>query len=196
MHCHLILLEDLTPLLNAIGEAKIVLLGEASHGTSEFYKVRAELSKRLIQEKGFTLIAVEGDWPSTQQVNRFIKGYDTEVNKQKVLNAFERWPTWMWANEEISELVKWLEKHNKQLEDNRKIGFYGVDVYSLWESLDEVVSYLRKTNPEGTDMAFAEKAISCFEPFNRHPETYAFSSIHISDACVEEVSKLMASIEK
>lgn len=188
--------EDLTPLLEAIGDAKIVLLGEASHGTSEFYKVRAELSKRLIVEKGFTLIAVEGDWPSTQRVNRFIKGYDTEENKQKVLNAFERWPTWMWANEEISELVKWLEKHNKQVEDKRKIGFYGVDVYSLWESLDEVVSYLRKTNPEGTDMAFAKKAISCFEPFNRHPETYAFSSIHISDACVDEVAKLVSSIRK
>ncbi|WP_370627080.1 erythromycin esterase family protein [Psychrobacillus sp. INOP01] len=186
--------EDFTPLLKAIGDAKIVLLGEASHGTSEFYKVRAELSKRLIEDKGFTLIAVEGDWPSTQRVNRFIKGYDTEANKQNVLNAFERWPTWMWANEEIFELVKWLEKHNKKLEGNRKTGVYGVDVYSLWESLDEVVSYLGKTNPEGTDMAFAKKAISCFEPFNRHPETYAFSSIHISDACVEEVAKLVSSI--
>ncbi|MFJ7825688.1 erythromycin esterase family protein [Psychrobacillus sp. NPDC096623] len=192
--------EDLTPVLKAIGDAKIVLLGEASHGTSEFYKVRAELSKRLIEEKGFTLIAVEGDWPSTQRVNRFIKGYDkdadTEDNKQRLLNAFERWPTWMWANEEISELVKWLEKYNNQMEDNNKIGFYGIDVYSLWESLDEVVSYLRKTNPEGTDMIFAKKAISCFEPFNRHPETYAFSSIHISDACVEEVVTLVASIRK
>lgn len=186
--------EDFTPLFTAIGESRVVLLGEASHGTSEFYKVRAELTKRLIEEKGFTLIAVEGDWPSTQRINRFIKGYDTDLNKQNVLNVFERWPTWMWANEEISELVMWLEKHNKQLKDNRKIGFYGIDVYSLWESLDEVINYLRKTNPEGTDMAFAKKAISCFEPFNRHPETYAFSSIHISDACVEEVTKLVSSI--
>jgi len=186
--------KDLTPLLRAIGDSRIVLLGEASHGTSEFYKVRAELSKRLIEEKGFTQIAVEGDWPSTQRVNRFIKGYDMGFNKQNILNAFERWPTWMWANEEISELVKWLEQYNKQIEDNRKIGFYGIDVYSLWESLDEVIGYLRKMNPEGTDMAFAKRAISCFEPFNRHPETYAFSSIHISDACVEEVTKLVSSI--
>ncbi|WP_093061540.1 erythromycin esterase family protein [Psychrobacillus sp. OK028] len=186
--------EDLNPLLKAIGDAKIVLLGEASHGTSEFYKVRAELTMRLIEEKGFTLIAVEGDWPSTQRVNRFIKGYDTAVNNQSVLNAFERWPTWMWANKEIADLAKWLEKYNKQVEDNRKIGFYGVDVYSLWESLDEVVSYLGKTNPEGTDMAFAKKAISCFEPFNRHPETYAFSAVHISDACVDEVTKLVSSL--
>ena len=101
--------EDFTPLLTAIGDAKIVLLGEASHGTSEFYKVRAELSKRLIEEKGFTLIAVEGDWPSTQHINRFIKGYDKQINVQDALKAFKRWPTWMWANEEIAEFVTWLE---------------------------------------------------------------------------------------
>lgn len=186
--------ENMTPLLNAVGDAKIVLLGEASHGTSEFYKVRAELSKRLIEEKGFTVVAVEGDWPSSQRVNRFIKGYDTKITVEDVLQGFERWPTWMWANEEISELVLWLEKHNQKIEGDKKIGFYGVDVYSLWESLDEVVSYLQKTNPEGTDMAFAKKAISCFEPFNRHPETYAFSSVHISDACIDEVTKLVTSI--
>lgn len=188
--------EDLTSLINAVGDAKVVLLGEASHGTSEFYKVRAELSKRLIEEKGFTIIAVEGDWPSTQHINRWIKGYDSNSNIQEVFKEFERWPTWMWANEEIAELVQWLEKHNREVKGNETVGFYGMDVYSLWESLDEVINYLRKTNPEGADMAFAKKAISCFEPFNRHPETYAFSSIHISDACVEEVSKLVASIRK
>jgi len=187
--------DDLTPLLQAIGDAKIVLLGEASHGTSEFYTVRAELSKRLIEEKGFTLIAVEGDWPSTQHVNRFIKAYDNEqMDVRDVLKAFERWPTWMWANEEIAEFVTWLKLHNSKIEVKKKVGFYGIDVYSLWESLDEVITYLSKTNPNGTDLAFAEKAFSCFEPFNRHPETYAISSINISEACVDEVSKLLASI--
>ncbi|TQR14227.1 erythromycin esterase family protein [Psychrobacillus soli] len=185
--------EDLTPILEAIGDAKIVLLGEASHGTSEFYTVRAELSKRLIEEKGFTLIAVEGDWPSTQHINRFIKGYkEGTVNVQNALKAFRRFPTWMWANEEIAEFVTWLKKHNEQKEE--KVGFYGIDVYSLWESLDEVITYLSKTNPQGTDLAFAKKAFSCFEPFNRHPETYAISSVNISEACVEEVSKLLTSI--
>lgn len=187
--------DDLTPLLQAIGDAKIVLLGEASHGTSEFYTVRAELSKRLIEEKGFSLIAVEGDWPSTQHVNRFIKGYNNEqMDVLDVLKAFERWPTWMWANKEIAEFVTWLKLHNSQIEVNKKVGFYGIDVYSLWESLDEVITYLSKTNPNGTDLAFAKKAFSCFEPFNRHPETYAISSINISEACVDEVSKLLASI--
>lgn len=185
--------EDLTPILDAIGDAKIVLLGEASHGTSEFYTVRAELSKRLIEEKGFTLIAVEGDWPSTQPINRFIKGYkEGPENVHNALKAFKRFPTWMWANEEIAELVTWLKKHNEQKEE--KVGFYGIDVYSLWESLEEVITYLSKTDPEGTELAFAKKAFACFEPFNRHPETYAISSVNISEACIDEVSKLLTSI--
>ena len=187
--------EDLTAVIDAIGDAKIVLLGEASHGTSEFYTVRAELSKRLIEEKGFTIIAVEGDWPSTQHINRFIKGYDeATADVRDVLKAFKRWPTWMWANEEIAEFLTWLKTHNERKEVKEKVGFYGIDVYSLWESLDEVVTYLRKTNPEGTDLAFAQKAFACFEPFNRHPETYAMSSINISDACIDEVSKLLTAI--
>ncbi|MDI2589411.1 erythromycin esterase family protein [Psychrobacillus sp. NEAU-3TGS] len=185
--------DDLTPILEAIGEAKIVLLGEASHGTSEFYTARAELSKRLIEEKGFTLIAVEGDWPSTQHINRYIKGYkEGPENVRQAFKAFERFPTWMWANEEIAEFVTWLKEYNAQKEE--KVGFYGIDVYSLWESLDEVINYLSRTNPQGADLAFAKKAFSCFEPFNRHPETYAFSSVNISDACVDEVSKLLTSI--
>lgn len=185
--------EDLTPILEAIGDSKIVLLGEASHGTSEFYTVRAELSKRLIEEKGFTLIAIEGDWPSTQHINRFIKGYnDGPENVIQALKAFKRWPIWMWANEEIAEFVTWLKMYNEQIEE--KVGFYGIDVYSLWESLDEVVNYLSRTNPKGTDLEFAKKAFSCFEPFNRHPETYALSSLNISEACIDEVSKLLTSI--
>ncbi|MFJ8066904.1 erythromycin esterase family protein [Psychrobacillus sp. NPDC096426] len=187
--------EDLSSIISAIGDAKIVLLGEASHGTSEFYTVRAELSKRLIEEKGFTLIAVEGDWPSTQRINRFIKGFDVEeTDVRDVLKAFKRWPTWMWANEEIAEFITWLKVRNEWKEVKEKVGFYGIDVYSLWESLDEVITYLSKTNPEGTDLAFAQKAFSCFEPFNRHPETYAISSISISEACIEEVSKLLTAI--
>lgn len=185
--------EDLNPLLEAIGGANIVLLGEASHGTSEFYKVRAEISKRLITEKGFTLIAVEGDWPSTQHINRFIKGYSNHPDAKEMLkSAFERWPTWMWANEEIAEFTTWLKSYNSDTEE--KIGFYGIDVYSLWESLDEVIRYLKETDPNGAELQFAQRALSCFEPFNRDPETYALSTLDISEACIEEVSKLIKSI--
>ncbi|MGI2328691.1 erythromycin esterase family protein [Planococcus sp. YIM B11945] len=185
--------EDLTPLLDAIGDAKIVMLGEASHGTSEFYTVRAELSKRLIEEKGFSLIAVEGDWPSSQQVNRYIKGYSSgEQTPQDVLRSFTRWPTWMWANEEIAEFISWLKAHNGQ--SDHKVGFYGIDVYSLWESMEEVVQYLTHTNPAGADLELAKKAFSCFEPFNREPEQYAISTANFTQVCVDEVSKLLSSI--
>lgn len=187
--------EDLSPLIEAIGDAKIVLLGEATHGTSEFYTARAELSKRLIEEKGFSIIAVEGDWPSTQHINRFIKGYgEAEQTVQEVLKAFNRWPTWMWANEEIAEFVSWLKVHNEQKESHHKIGFYGIDVYSLWESLDEVITYLSKTQPDSTVLELAKKAFSCFEPFNRHSESYAMSSVNLSQACVDEVSHLLTSL--
>ncbi|PSL40401.1 erythromycin esterase-like protein [Planomicrobium soli] len=185
--------EDLTPLIEAIGDAKIVMLGEASHGTSEFYTVRAELSKRLIQEKGFTLIAVEGDWPSSQQVNRYIRGYDGSGKcAEEVLQSFKRWPTWMWANEEIAEFTRWLKNYNAT--HDQKVGFYGIDVYSLWESMEEVVQYLTTTNPAGGDLDLAKKAFSCFEPFNRQPEKYAISSANFSDVCVDEVTNLLTSI--
>lgn len=185
--------QDLDPLLDAIGDAKIVMLGEASHGTSEFYTTRAELSKRLIEEKGFSLIAVEGDWPSSQEVNRYIKGYGMAEKKPwEVLEAFKRWPTWMWANEEIADFIGWLKTHNRQTE--KKAGFYGIDVYSLWESMEEVLQYLTHTNPEGGDAELAKKAFSCFEPFNREPENYAISSANFSTVCVDEVSKLLSSI--
>src|SRR5690242_4076052 len=108
--------EDLDPLLEQIGDARFVLLGEASHGTSEFYTWRAELSRRLIREKGFSFIAVEGDWPDCYRVNRYIKGYsDAGRSAEEVLHAFERWPTWMWANREIVALTEWLRDHNRGL---------------------------------------------------------------------------------
>ncbi|AQQ51954.1 erythromycin esterase family protein [Planococcus lenghuensis] len=184
--------DDLTPLMNAIGEAKIVMLGEASHGTSEFYSVRAELTKRLIQERGFSLVAVEGDWPAAREANRYVKGHGKAHTAREALQAFGRWPTWMWANEEIVEFLEWMKDHNNQ--SALKTGFYGIDVYSLWESMDEVIQYLTHTDPSGGDLELAKKAFTCFEPYNRIPENYALSSVNFTDACVEEVSTLLSSI--
>ncbi|WP_088007419.1 erythromycin esterase family protein [Indiicoccus explosivorum] len=184
--------DDLTPLLDAIGEAKIVMLGEASHGTSEFYTVRAELTKRLIQERGFSLVAVEGDWPSAREASRYAKGEGGAETAEEALQAFGRWPTWMWANEEVAGFLEWLKMHNTQ--SAIKTGFYGIDVYSLWESMDEVVQYLTQTDPAGGDLELAKKAFTCFEPYNRIPENYALSSANFTEACVDEVSSLLASI--
>ncbi|WP_409303864.1 erythromycin esterase family protein [Peribacillus sp. SCS-155] len=184
---------DLDPLINNIDQARIVLLGEASHGTSEFYQVRAEISKKLITEKGFKIIAVEGDWPASQSLNRYIKGHDNEhQSAAEVLRAFHRWPTWMWANEEIADFAEWLKEYNRNKPETEMVGFYGIDVYSLWESMEEVINHLEKTN--SPDLELARKAFSCFEPFNRTPEKYAVSSAVYSEGCVEEVTKLLNSI--
>jgi len=157
---------NLQPLFDRIGDAKIVMLGEASHGTHEYYTWRTEVTKRLIEEKGFNFVAVEGDWPDCYRLNRFVKGYDFE-NKSafKVLHDFKRWPTFMWANWEIVALADWLQKHNKGLTANKKVGFYGLDVYSLWESMESIMQYLKKTNPAA--LKVAEEAYRCFEPYRK-----------------------------
>lgn len=153
---------DLDILLDRIGDSQFVLLGEASHGTSEFYRWRTKITKRLIKEKEFSFIAVEGDWPDCYQVNRYIKGFpDSGKNAYDVLYSFNRWPTWMWANKEMIELMEWLRLYNDKQQQqaqeqknnsftsdsngNRKIvGLYGLDLYSLWESMEAVIQYLKK----------------------------------------------------
>src|SRR3712207_2285589 len=126
---------DLDPLIESIGDARVVMLGEASHGTHEYYTWRSRITKRLITEKQFNFIAVEGDWPDAYRLNRYIKHYCAEdVTALDVLQSFDRWPTWMWANWEIAALAEWLKTYNASLDKARKIGFYGLDVYSLWDS--------------------------------------------------------------
>lgn len=187
--------DDLDPLLEAIGDAKYVLLGESSHGTSEFYTVRAELTKRLITEKGFSVIAVEGDWPSCQSINRYIKNIGSPVSDiRDAFKNFNRWPTWMWANQEIIELVQWLRNYNQQSKGKNKVGFYGLDVYSLWESMDEIIRYLERTGNSGLKQA--RNAFNCFEPFNRNNESYAVSAGYLSENCIKEAITLLSSIRK
>lgn len=141
--------QDLDLLIQEISDARIVLLGEASHGTSEYYTWRTAISKRLIQEKGFNFISVEGDWPDCFEVNKYIKGQGPDAaTAVQVLQTYNRWPTWMWGNWEVAALTDWLKQHNATQTENQKVGFYGLDVYSLWDSLQEIVSYLeKKTTP-------------------------------------------------
>lgn len=188
-------IHDLDPLIHAIGEAKYVLLGESSHGTSEFYTIRAELTKRLIKEKGFNVIAVEGDWPSCQRINRYIKNIGSpNRDVREAFEDFNRWPTWMWANEEIIELVDWLKNFNQQAKRNKQVGFYGLDVYSLWESMDEIIKYLERTGNSGLNQA--RNAFSCFEPYNRNNESYAVSAGYLSENCIKEALALLNTIQK
>jgi erythromycin esterase len=184
---------DLDPLLERIGEARYVLLGEASHGTSEFYYWRERLSRRLIVERGFRFIAVEGDWPDCYRVNRFVKGRpNAGTNARAMLHAFERWPTWMWANREVLSLVQWLRAHNEKLPESRKVGFYGLDVYSLWESMAAVIAYLDRVDPEAS--RHARRAYECFAPFGEDAQEYARATMLVPMSCEGPVIEALANL--
>jgi erythromycin esterase-like protein len=194
--CRLQSKADLDPLFDRIGDARIVMLGEASHGTHEYYTWRAQISKKLIEEKGFNFIAVEGDWPDCYRLNRFVKGYDTDYKSAfKVLHEFNRWPTWMWANWEIAALAEWMQKHNTGLPANKKAGFYGLDVYSLWESMDYIMQYLKKTDPGA--LKVAEEAYRCFEPYRKDEgRSYANASMLVPELCQNEVVNMLKEIQR
>ncbi len=184
---------DLDPLLERIGNAHCVMLGEASHGTHEYYTWRTAISKRLIEEKGFQFLAVEGDWPHCYILNRFIKGYDHQDKElYDLLHAFQRWPTWMWANWETEALLNWLKTHNTGKAANKKVGFYGLDVYSLWESMMAMNRYLSKHDPNAA--AVAAKALKCFEPYGEDAHAYARNQYDIAASCREQVISLLTAI--
>ena len=189
LHC----IAGLDPLLTQIGAARFVLIGEASHGTADFYAWRSALTRRLIEEKGFQFVAVEGDWPDCYDVNRFVKGYaDSNSDAHSTLLGFERWPTWMWANEEVAAFVDWLRDFNNDLPVLKRIGFYGLDVYSLWESLYQVMGYLRRTHPEA--LPDARWAFRCFEPFGEEATEYARATAWVPTSCEGDVVRLLRRI--
>lgn len=186
---------DLDSLLERIGDAKYVFLGESSHGTHEFYTWRSAITKRLIKEKGFNFIAVEGDWPDCYELNRYIKGYSNQdMKSHELLHNFERWPTWMWANWEIAALMDWLKEHNSKLPNEKKVGFYGLDVYSLWDSMENIVTYLEKNDPEAA--VLAKKALKCFDPYQRDEYRYARAQAFLGKSCREPLVKLLAEVRK
>jgi len=184
--------EDLDPLLDRIGNARFVLLGEASHGTHDYYLWRARLSRRLIEEKGFRFIAVEGDWPDCFEVNRYVQGELSDQSAESVLREFARWPTWMWANWEIVAFAEWLHAHNQDRPEDERVGFYGLDVYSLWESLAAITDYLREHHPEA--LPAAQQAFRCFEPYEEDPQQYAIATRFVPRDCEEDVLKLLTTV--
>jgi erythromycin esterase-like protein len=183
---------DFDPLLNRIEDAHFALIGEASHGTHEFYRLRAQLTKRLIQEKGFRAVAIEGDWPDAYRVNRYVRGIGKDKDAEEALAGFRRFPAWMWRNADVLDFVGWLRAYNDQIGDPRqKVGFYGLDLYSLHASIEAVLGYLDKTNPEAARRARARYA--CFEHFGEDPQQYGFTtSFGIAPGCENEaVSQLV-----
>jgi len=137
---------DYDSLLDLVGNARFVLLGEATHGTHEFYAERARITQRLIEEKGFTAVAVEADWPDAYRVNRYVRGEGQDADGRAALGGFERFPAWMWRNTAVLDFVEWLRARNDATAQ-AKAGFYGLDLYSLFTSIHEVLAYLDKVDP-------------------------------------------------
>lgn len=188
--------EDWRPLAEAASAAAFTLLGEASHGTSEFYSGRTALTRLMIEEHGCRYVVVEGDWPSCMALNRYVKqSSGAPPTAREAMRAFERWPAWMWANEEIVELADWIRSFNERLpEGEAKVGFYGFDVYSLWESLEEIIAHLKKIGSPALERA--KQAMACFEAHQRDEQSYAVSSAFYDEDCEDDVVQLLARVRR
>jgi erythromycin esterase-like protein/predicted phosphoribosyltransferase len=178
---------DYDPLIGRIGEARFALLGEASHGTHEFYCERAEITKRLIAEKNFSAVAVEADWPDAYRLNRYIRGASDDVDAVEALADFRRFPTWMWRNTVVVEFIEWLRAYNEALPPGAaKVGFYGLDLYSLHASMKAVLQYLEKVDPEAARQA--RERYSCFDHVGEDNQAYGLMTrLNLSRSCEEEV---------
>jgi len=164
-------------LFDLVGDAHIVLMGEASHGTSEFYAARAHMTRRLIEERGFCAVAAEADWPDAYRVNRYVRGDGTDDTAEEALRGFERFPPWMWRNTEVLDFVIWQREHNDRVGGGQrsKTGFYGLDLYSLYRSVHEVLSYLDRVDPAAA--ARARERYACFEQFSGDDaQVYGFAA--------------------
>ncbi|WP_330473362.1 erythromycin esterase family protein [Terrabacter sp. C0L_2] len=184
---------DLDALVERVRGARFVCVGEASHGTSDYYRWRALLSRRLVEEHGFTWIGVEGDWPDCWRINRWVRGEaDQDLDAVGVLDRFERWPTWMWANREVAEFLTWLHAYNLARPESARVGFYGLDVYSLWDSLWEIMGWLEANAPESLPAAL--RAWQCFVPYGEDPHQYARSTRLVPAGCEADVVRLLVEV--
>lgn len=187
---------DYDSLIDMVGEARIVLLGEASHGTHEFYRERALITKRLIYQRGFIAVAVEADWPDAYRINRYVRGEGPDLDSVDALSGFKRFPQWMWRNADVLDFVGWLRQHNDdQSYPDRKAGFYGLDLYSLHASIESVLGYLERVDPEAAKRA--RHHYSCFEHFGKEIETYGYAAgLGLAPTCEEAVVKELVALRR
>jgi erythromycin esterase-like protein len=166
---------DYDSLVESATKVRFTLLGEATHGTHEFYRERAEITKRLIAEAGYTAVTVEGDWPDAYRVNQFVRGESDDASAEEALDDFRRFPAWMWRNTDVVDFVSWLREWNDALpEGAAKTGFYGLDLYSLYTSVEAVIAYLEEVDPEAAQRA--RQRYSCFDQMNRDAQVYALET--------------------
>jgi erythromycin esterase-like protein len=186
---------DYDSLLELIGHAQVVLLGEASHGTHEFYRERARITQRLIEEEGFSAVAVEADWPDAYRVNRWVRGASQDRTALHALAGFERFPRWMWRNRDVLAFVTWLHHHNETLPEGRRIGFYGLDLYSLFASMEEVVRFLEKVDPDAA--ARARYRYSCFDAFGEDTQAYGYAAeFGVSRSCQDQAVQQLMELQR
>ena len=163
---------DLGPLLERIGDARVVLLGEATHGTSEFYRMRERISRELIVKKGFRFIAIEGDWPDAARVDHYVRHLEYPPSEW---TAFARFPTWMWRNNEVRDFVNWLREHNAATKPEARVAFHGLDLYSLYMSIRSVLNYLDQVDPDAAKVA--RQRYGCLTPWQGDPATYGHAAL-------------------
>jgi len=188
--------QDYDPLMDLIGNARFVLIGEASHGTHEFYQQRSEITKRLIQEKGFTAVAVEADWPDAYRVNRYVRGISDDTSATDALAGFDRFPAWMWRNTVVVNFVDWLREYNNSGSPNAtKTGFYGLDLYSMYASIKAVLGYLDKVDPEAAKRA--RSRYSCLEHFGEDSQSYGYAaSFGLNESCQDEAINQLKELQR
>jgi erythromycin esterase-like protein len=186
---------DYDPLMRLVGESRFVLLGEASHGTHEFYRERAQITKRLITEKGFTAVAVEADWPDAWRVNRYVRGDKSDAEAVDALSGFKRFPTWMWRNADVLDFIGWLRTHNDSQTSNRKVSFYGLDLYSIHASMEAVLQYLDKIDPAAAQRA--RQRYSCFDHFGDDAQSYGYvAGLGLAESCEDEVVNQLVELRR
>lgn len=193
-------MEDYDQIIEAARTRQFVLIGEASHGTKEFYKARAEITQRLIDELEFDAVAVEADWPDAYTINKYVTYPRRNITAIDSLKDFERFPTWMWRNEEVVRFVEWLYAYNHEYhignpEESRPVGFYGLDLYSMNSSINAVISYLEQVDPMAARRARIR--YSCLDHFMSNPQAYGYASeLKLVDSCEQDIIKQLTDLRE
>jgi erythromycin esterase-like protein len=187
---------DYDALMNLIGDARFVLLGEATHGTHEFYRERARITRRLIEEKGFDAVVLEADWPHAYRVGEYVRGRGKDANAEQSLSGFTRFPQWMWRNRDFLDLITWLRSHNdSRPSDAPRVGVYGMDLYSLSDSSKAVVEYLKRVDPAAA--ARVRKHTACFRRYGDQPEQYGYDvATEMKSSCEKDAAAQFQEMEQ
>jgi len=187
--------DDYERIVSWIGDATVVLLGEATHGTHDFYEARIRITRMLIENQGFSAVAIEGDWPDSYRVNKYVTASNPTGDATEALAGFERFPTWMWRNRTIVDFISWLRARNAMVDPLKQAGFYGLDLYGLRSSMQAVVEYLERRDPVAAEAA--RNSYACFDQFGSECDDYAWASVHPRNGkalCEEAVTRVLVDL--